>query len=572
MPSGEPSYLNQSTTSYQSTLFSMRKLKNLVFVVLGAFALTACENNDQPAPVLAITGISPAQGPVGSDVTITGTQFSATAADNEVKFGNAVAAVKTASPTELVVTVPGGATNGPISVTVAGQTVQSTQSFTVSARTVVEIVGIPQGQENPAAGQVEITANTTWTANNVYLLKNFVYVKSGATLTIQPGTVIKGDKDTKATLIIEQGARIIAEGTPTAPIIFTSNQPRGQRNYGDWGGVVLIGKAPHNREGARVFEGGIRGRFGTLNEPADNSGILKYVRIEFPGVPLSNAFNSEINGLTMYGVGSGTVIDYVQVSYSGDDTYEWFGGTVNAKHLVALRGFDDEFDTDWGWSGKVQYAVALRDPQYADQSTSNGFESDNFDPGTPATGPNAGLPLTAGQFANISVFAFNTAPVATTQAGSGPYGRAMHLRRNTSISVFNSLFVGYPEGLRLDGTATFENATAGRMRLEGIVLANMTKPLAGAGGVTDAQVTEFFNATNRQNQIVSLTDLGILRLNGATFTLTAPNFVPQSGSPLLTGGVTLPSGFEPTTYRGAFNTTDWTAGWTNYDPQNTDYN
>lgn len=551
----------------------MRKLKNLVIVLLGTFAFSACDNNDTPDPILAITGISPAQGPIGSEVTITGTRFSATPADNEVKFGNAVATVKTASATQLVVTVPAGATNAPISVTVGGQTAQSTQSFTVSARTVVEVVGIPQGQELPVAGQVEITANTTWTANNVYLLKNYVYVKSGATLTIQPGTVIKGDKDTKATLIVEPGGRLVAEGTAAAPIVFTSNQPRGQRNYGDWGGVVLIGKAPHNRESARVFEGGIRGRFGAFNEPTDNSGVLKYVRIEFPGVPLTNSFNSEINGLTMYGVGSGTVIDYVQVSYSGDDTYEWFGGTVNCKHLVALRGWDDEFDSDWGWSGKVQYGVALRDPQYADQSTSNGFESDNFDPGTPATGPNAGQPLTAGQFANISVFAFNAAPsAAPSPSGSGAYGRAMHLRRNTSISVFNSLFVGYPEGLRLDGTATFENATAGRMRLEGIVLANMTKPLAGAGGVTDAQVTEFFNAPTRQNLIVSLADIGTLRLNGATFTLAAPNFLPQAGSPLLTGGVTLPAGFEANTYRGAFNTTDWTAGWTNYDPQNTDYN
>jgi len=542
-----------------------------------AFSLlvfVACKNESQPEPVLAITAFTPTTGKIGDEVTITGTKFGTTTTGVEVKFGGAAGVVKTVTDTQITATVPPNATNGPISVTVAGQTVTSTQTFTVAARTVVEFNGIPQGQ---TTGGQTISQNTTWTANNIYLLKGFVYVTSGTTLTIQPGTIIKGDKASKATLIVEPGAKLIAEGTAAAPIVFTSNQAKGQRNYGDWGGVVMIGKAPHNRPSAQTFEGGIRGNMGSANEPADNSGSLKYVRIEFAGVSLTNANNSEINGLTLYNVGSGTKIEYVQVSYSGDDAYEWFGGTVNAKYLIALRNFDDDFDTDWGFTGKVQFALSLRDPLFADQSGSNGFESDNFNPGEPATAAFNGLPLTQPVFANVSVINASGTPVGTTQSGSGPYQSAMHLRRNTATSIYNSLFVGYPEGLRLEGTATgtYANATSGKLELKGIVLANTTTPLRGAGAITADQLTTYFQATTRSNQIVTTANLGTLLLNSTQFTLTNPGLLPQAGSPLLMGAVwddkTPATAFERVTYRGAFGTTNWTAGWANFDPQNTDY-
>jgi len=549
-------------------------------LLLGLFVtLTSCENESTPDPVLSITSINPTSAPVGSTVTIGGTLFNATPASNTVTFGgNAVAQVVSATTSQLVVTVPSGAQNGPITVRSGGQTVSSTQPFTVSARTTVEIQG-------------EITSNQTWTKDRIYLIRGFVYVTNGATVTIQPGTVIKGatrEQDPAGqgrggTLIVEQGGRLIADGTLQEPIVFTSNKARGQRNYGDWGGIVLIGKAPHNRPGSQAPEGGIRGTLGTFNEPGDNSGILRYVRIEFPGIALSNAANSEINGLTLYGVGSGTVIENVQVSYSGDDAIEWFGGTVNAKNLVTLRTWDDDFDTDWGFVGKVQFGLALRDPQVADQSGSNIFESDNFSgQGEPATGPNAGLPLTQPVFANISAFAFSGAPVNTpAPQGNGPYQSAMHLRRNTAISIYNSVFVGMPEGLRLEGTATATqaNVTAGRLDLRGITLANMNTPVRGVttGGsvITDDIATTFFSEAARNNVIVTAANLGTLLLNSANFNLTTPNFLPQTGSPLLQGVVTstkLDAFFQPTTYRGAFGTTNWTQGWTNFDPQNTDYN
>ncbi|TAF65365.1 MAG: hypothetical protein EAZ55_08885 [Cytophagales bacterium] len=241
----------------------------------------------------------------------------------------------------------------------------------------------------------EIKTDLTLTATNKYILRGFVYVTSGATLTIEPGTIIKGEKATKGTLIIEQGAKIQAIGTSTSPIVFTSDQAKGARNYGDWGGLVIIGKAPHNRPSATAFEGGIRGSFGTFNDANDNSGTLKYVRVEFCGIALTTASNSEINGLTLYAVGKGTTIEYVQVSYSGDDSFEWFGGNADAKYLIAYRGWDDDFDTDFGFTGNVQFGLVLRNPAIADQSGSNAFESDNFGgSGTPATAANDGLPLT----------------------------------------------------------------------------------------------------------------------------------------------------------------------------------
>lgn len=418
----------------------------------------------------------------------------------------------------------------------------------------------------------DIRGNRTLTADSIYLIKGFTYVVNGATLTIPAGTIIKGEKSTKGALIVEQGGKIIADGTAQRPIVFTSDQPIGQRNYGDWGGLVLVGRAPHNRPAGTSFEGGIRGTFGAFSDANDNSGILRYVRIEFPGIALTTATNSEINGLTLYGVGAGTTIDYVQVSYSGDDSYEWFGGTVNAKRLVALRGFDDDFDTDFGFVGKVQYAVSLRDPEVADQSGSNGFESDNFGgTGTPANGNNDGLPLTEPVFSNVSVFAFSGTPSNSPSVkGSGPFQSAMHLRRNTAISILNTVIVGYPEGLRLDGTATFANATAGRLDLRGVVLANMTQNYREANGTTVADIQAFFENASKGNQNLQLSALG---LNAANFTLTAPSFLPAAGSPLLSGAKfdAKATGLETVAYRGAFGTTDWTTGWTNFNPQMTDY-
>jgi hypothetical protein len=410
----------------------------------------------------------------------------------------------------------------------------------------------------------EITGMRMLSVDTTYLLKGFVYVTNGATLNIPAGTIIKGDKASKATLVIERGGKIMAHGTKEKPIVFTSNQPKGQRAYGDWGGIVICGNAKINLPGGTArIEGGPRSEYGGLND-SDNSGVMTYCRIEFCGVEYQ--VDNEINGLTMGGVGSGTTIHHIQVSHCGDDSYEWFGGNVSCKYLVAFRGWDDEFDTDNGFSGKLQFLVGIRDKNVADKSKSNGFESDNDASGS------SNAPFTTPVFSNVSLFG----PVDLTHAptgGNGEFQAAMHLRRNTQLKVYNSVFAGWPVGLFIEdggkGSAQ-SNAQNGLLVVKNCILAGMGKNFkedaTGAGGEKFNET--YFNRTDGNNKIfANINDLKITSL-----TLNKPNFIPQSGSPLLTGAnFSGLSGFETVSFIGAFGTTDWTAGWCNFDPQNTDY-
>ncbi|MCG9879214.1 MAG: hypothetical protein MH472_01310, partial [Bacteroidia bacterium] len=225
-----------------------------------------------------------------------------------------------------------------------------------------------------------ITSNTTFFSDTIYTLDGYIYVKNNATLTIQPGTIIKGKFGTKATLIITRNGAINANGTSTRPIVFTSEKPAGQRNKGDWGGLVILGKAPINRPtdcstcpGAAVAaaEAGIQNAVeGDIDNSAGdalyggtdenhNAGTLRFVRVEYAGTVITPG--NEINGLTMGGIGKQTKIEYVQVSFADDDAFEWFGGNADAKYLVSYRNVDDDFDTDFGFTGRVQFGIVLRD-------------------------------------------------------------------------------------------------------------------------------------------------------------------------------------------------------------------
>ncbi|WP_460501419.1 T9SS C-terminal target domain-containing protein, partial [Hymenobacter agri] len=433
-----------------------------------------------------------------------------------------------------------------------------------------------------------ITTNTTWTRNNIYLLNGFVYVDNGATLTIEPGTIIKGDLGNKGTLIIRQGAKINAAGTASQPIVFTSNQPASSRAPGDWGGIILLGRAPQNLPGTPTIEGGVVGTFGGT-DPLDNSGVMQYVRIEYPGVAFLP--DNEINGLTLGGVGAGTTIDHIQVTGSGDDSFEWFGGTVNAKYLIALAGTDDDFDTDNGFSGRVQYGLAIRNPQrgdFASGGVSNGFESDNDATGT------ANTPQTSAVFSNMTVLM----PTQTTYATPFTSAAGALIRRNSAESIFNTVFANRPYGLVLNSNSTnltTANAAGNTLQFQNNVLAGHANPGRAGRITTNSGNTAGFsiNAFVSSNANDTTRTVAGLGLNADNFLFEgvcsaankscAPAFNLPAGSLLNTGaaftsakltsaGQGVNGTFDVVTYRGAFGSTNWATGWTNFNPQITCYN
>lgn len=406
-----------------------------------------------------------------------------------------------------------------------------------------------------------ITTNTTWTSNNVYLLVGNIAVTPGHTLTIQPGTVIRGDKNSKANLIITAGAKINAQGTVTQPIIFTSNEePSGNgRAPADWGGVVLLGNGIINTACATCgtspktnYIEGFATNFNEIlyggNNNSESSGVMSYCRIEFAGVALSSTPNSELNSLTMGGVGSGTQIDHIQSSFGGDDAFEWFGGAVDAKYLIAFRGLDDDFDTDFGYSGRVQFGLIVRDKDISDAAgDSNGFESDNFNPGL------GSLPITKAVFSNITCVGPKRDGNTVLPAGE-KFERGIFTRRNTAISIHNSIFLGWEKGWHVSGSTTFDNYNSTVSPdsfgvVKNIIIANNITPkfVVDAGGATAAWYntyagTNSIDTTKTVAQIgfvnafpTNLSDNSDFRLIAASAAATGADFTGSQFSGGFTG-------------------------------------
>lgn len=434
---------------------------------------------------------------------------------------------------------------------------------------------------------------TTTLKKGTYVLTGWVYVADGSTLTIEPGTIIKGDKTTKAALIVEPGGKLIAKGTVDAPIVFTSNQAKGERKPGDWGGVIVCGKAKNNQNNDQQIEGGPRTHHGGTNDD-DNSGILSYIRIEFAGAIFQT--DKEINGLTLGSVGRGTQIDHIQVSYSSDDSFEWFGGCVNCKYLIAYKGWDDDFDTDNGYSGNVQYALGVRDPRIADISQSNGFESDNcadgslISPYTNATFSNVTLigPMTHDGFSNSSDYITGGEYNPNNGVSLGKFQAAFQIRRSSRLNIYNSLAIGYPIGLIIDGEKgnSVNAAKDGTLALDNVWMAKMGVIGSDANKkyedvlydaankvVIDANQVSFSNSffkSKAGNAVKELSELLLTDNKNIGF-----NYLPNVGSPLLTNGSTidlLTKGFDNVSFIGAFGSNDrWLDGWTNFDPNATEY-
>ncbi len=440
-----------------------------------------------------------------------------------------------------------------------------------------------------------ISSNTTWTNDKIWKISGQVNVDSGFTLTIQPGTVVQGIKNNsnKAVLIIRRGAKIIADGSAVQPIVFTSDQASGARAAGDWGGVIICGRAPVNFPiGFGQVEGGLFGASGLFggNVPTDNSGILRYVRIEFSGIAF--APNNETNGLTLAGVGNGTTVEYVQTSYSGDDGIEWFGGTVNCRNLIVYRTLDDDFDTDNGYSGTVQFGVSMRDPSVADNpsiSTSESFESDNNDNIANGVFPTYyTTPRTKAIFTNITSVGPRTNFTGTLASGyngltNGDGGKGVRIRRGSQLSLFNSVFSGWGVGLLINDLSTAVGQNSDSSEFRNNTFAHMTASnatnapfrLDGAASPlnTISALRTWFTARN--NDTTTLAQVG---LTGFSLSNPMATLIPASGSAQLSGAsftssskLTTNTFITPVSYRGAFGASDWTSGWANFDPINSSY-
>ncbi|MBL7697657.1 MAG: hypothetical protein JNK79_05845 [Chitinophagaceae bacterium] len=438
--------------------------------------------------------------------------------------------------------------------------------------------------ENPNESKVlsgTIDENLTL-EKDTYTLKGYVYVNNGATLTIAPGTIIKSDISQKGALIVERGSKLIADGTVDQPIVFTSGKPAGERAPGDWGGIILLGKAPTNRptSPAPIIEGGVNRPYGGT-EANDNSGTLRYVRIEFSGIAAEPG--SEINGLTLGGVGSGTILENIQVSFGADDAYEFFGGTVNAKNLIAFGTYDDDYDFDFGYNGKIQFAVALRDkPSDTDQA--NGIECDNDGTGSDAS------PVTYPQLSNLTLIG----PYDTTGSSSN-HGFSNRWRRSTHFQLVNSILLGHRKaGFSMESAGTAEDYLNNSLStFKNNIIAVYTKPVlvdsAGARAIASHPYPD--NPMSAEDRAAMIADaIAIVRAKvesegnsilasrdevnlTSPFNFNAPNFLPAGGSPALSGASFegMDSFFTSVDYRGAFGSTDWTAGWTNFDPKGATY-
>ena len=413
-----------------------------------------------------------------------------------------------------------------------------------------------------------ISADLHWTKDKVYRLRGYVYVTNGATLTIDPGTKIVSNKDSAGVLIIYRGAKIMAQGTAAEPIVFTSNETSPQP--GDLGGVVLAGQSSGNGNHS-VIEGGVDADFSAFGgtDIADNSGVLKYVRIEYAGKAVNPG--DEVNGLSLYGVGSGTTIDYVQVIRGLDDAFEFFGGTVNAKHLIAYNCADDDFDMDDGYRGKIQFAISIKDPAFTDAKGTTGDVSNNFE--VDNVSPNNGFllsraPITFPVLSNFTAIGPNNA-----SGTSADYGWGMRWRRGAKFILANSIVIGSQKGgMRLQEDSTIAYYVRGTSAFYNSFLNAVTNPIDVELGKTlkdgpSYDLASITALTSGDYKSVVLDAAADIKLTDP-FNNTTPNLKPASDSPALTGalfdfGALTDAFFDKVTYRGALDASaDWTAQWT----------
>ena len=425
----------------------------------------------------------------------------------------------------------------------------------------------------------DVTANTTWTRGNIYRIQGFRKVANGATLTIESGTKIIGDFNTVgSSLFVLRGARIIADGTAALPIVFTSSQPDGQRQPGDWGGLIIIGNGIINRSGTVNIEGTGTSADNPLvpysggNNNADNSGTLRYVRVEYAGFGPADA--AELNSFTFAALGSGTTLDFLQSLNGLDDSYEWFGGAVDAKHLVSYESGDDHFDMSEGYAGRLQFLVAFQSRVFPPRpgvgsasSDPQGIENDG------CSGSGCDLAFNSTPFTTpvVANFTFVGTGPGVVPAGGG-YGAV--LRRGTGGHYVNGILARWQTaGIGYRDADTKARETAGLLSIKNVLIADAPLALQAGQQTYDLAGNNvvFEQATTAASMFTALPAVPTTgATTGASFdwSLTALAAARSGGLTVFTGDLLTRAGaiVTGTIYRGAWDPTGtkWWEGWTSY--------
>lgn len=391
-----------------------------------------------------------------------------------------------------------------------------------------------------------ITENLTLTKDKDWLLRGGVFIGDDVNetvLTVEAGTTVYGETSTQGMLVIRRGSKIIAEGTAAEPIVFTSSKIEGERSRGDWGGLIINGRAPVNGCDAAPCESygeGGTGYYGG-DDANDNSGTLRYVRVQFAGRLISP--DNELNGIAFQGVGAGTTVDYVQVHMNKDDGVEFFGGTVNVKHVLLTGIADDCLDWTDGWQGKAQFVVA----QQYDDASDNGIEADNN------AENNDAAPRSMPTLSNITLIG---------SPSSDKSDAGMLLREGTAAKIHNAIVIGFNEAcIDIDHTATFEQAQAGNLTIKSSIVSCAAQNAAAADFLEEdgdpVTVQSIFEAADAGNAVADpqLTD---------SFSVAGADYRPGSGSLAAAGGsVPEDSFFDDVAFIGGVDpSNDWTSGWT----------
>ena len=379
---------------------------------------------------------------------------------------------------------------------------------------------VPEGGEDDFLLTGSLAENKTLKGGTTYKLSGDSTVKAGATLSIEAGAKIEAvDDDVVDYILIEQGAKIDAQGTSDNPIIMTSEK----KEPGAWGGIHICGKARINAEGgAGTSEIGDASYGGT--DDADNSGTLRYIRVEYAGYKF-NA-DKEANGFTFYGVGNGTKLEYLQAYAGTDDGFEWLGGSVNAKYLVSTNNSDDSFDWTEGWTGKGQFFIA-----YQEEQTTLGYDCDALIEAD-NNGDNATLtPVSCPVLANLTLVGNNS------EEGK----RGIRLRAGTYAKIYNTLVKGKPNCLTTETAETETSLVNGNSILSNVWIASA---FSGKEGIYTAEMFAK-DDVNKENQEITLTDGYIGTIEGGDDMPAVDGF------------------FVAAPYKGAIsNDNNWTAGWT----------